>query len=238
MTRTIEVPRRLRALLPAFGLVAGLGGLAGVISCNDDDDNLVGPLTSGVAVFKDDAFNFATLRTFSMPDTIVQFTPITGAPLPVTRQFDAVALTRVRQNLFARGYTEVSDPRVATPTFIVLVSSAATNNFNAFANFSWFTAWGFFPGWAFFPGFATDWGIVFPWVGTTGVASFDRGTLIVEIIPTTSVNTTSRTIRAAWAGVASAALAGSVDANRVAEAVDQMFALSPYLVASGTVFNR
>ena len=59
-----------------------------------------------------------------------------------------------------------------------------------------------------------------------------RGTLVVDLIPTASVNPTTRTIRSAWTGVAASLLDGTIDDNTINAAVDEMFRLSPYLTAT------
>lgn len=232
MMATTQVRRRAQRLVPLAGFLVGLGGLAGLTACNNDN-NLVSPLaTKVIAVFKDSTFDFATLHTFAMPDTVVHFTPLTGTPLDVSREFDQTALNRVRQDLVARGYVEIPNPQVVRPDFVVLVGATATQNYNAFVGYSWFSVWGFYSGWDWFkPGFNTTWGIVYPWFGVVGVTAYQRGTLIVDLIPTSEVDLTTRTIRSAWTGVASSLLDGSVDANTVNTAIDEMFRLSPYLTA-------
>jgi hypothetical protein len=185
-----------------------------------------------VTTFKDSNFNFATLHTFAMPDTVARLVPLTGTPLPITGQFDAVALNQVRTNLLARGYTDVSNTPGVTPDFVVLVGVSATTNFNAWVTFPWFNFWGFSPIFNFFtPGFSSAWGIVFPWAVIVGPSAFDRGTLIVTIEPTAEINPADETITAAWAGVATGLLNGSITTLTVTTAIDKMFALSPYLTA-------
>jgi len=237
MVGTTEARRRTRALLPMVGLLAAFGGALALNACDDVDDvNLVGPpiTTKVVATFKDSTFNFTTLHTFAMPDTVIHFNPVTGTPLPITRQFDQTALNQVRQDLLARGYTQVTASATVIPSFVVLVGATATTNYNAFVGYSWFGTWGFYSGWAFYaPGFNTSWGIVYPWYGAVGVTAYDRGTMIVDLIPTgPTVNPLNQTIRSAWAGVATSLLDGTVTNASVAAAIDQMFAMSPYLTAT------
>lgn len=223
-----DAHRRALKLAPMIGLLGALSGMG----C-DNSNNFVVPIANAaVAVFKDSSFNFATLHTFSMPDTVVHLFPLTGTPLEVTRQFDLTAINQVRQDLRARGYTEITNGSIR-PDFVVLVGATATANYNAFAGYPWFSFWGFFSGWAWFtPGFSTTWGIVYPWFSVVGITSFDRGTLIVDLIPTSSVNATTRTIRSAWTGVATGLLNAGVTSATVAAAVDRMFQLSPYLTAT------
>jgi hypothetical protein len=230
MTLTTKTRRRARAFIPTIALLAGAVGLG---ACSSDKD--INAPISGVAVttFKDQSFNFTTLHTFAMPDTVVHFDPVTGTPLPVSRQFDQVALNQVRVDLLARGYTEITEPSTVMPDFVVLVGATATQNFSAFASFSWFSLWGSSPVWAWYaPGFDNSWGIVAPFAVVTGPVVVDTGTLIVDLVPTLSVNPLGKTISSAWAGVAAALLNGTVTSTTVTDAINQMFALSPYLTAT------
>ena len=73
MIGTTGAWRRVQTLMPTVGLLAGLVGVSGITACDDDNDfvNVI-PVTPVVTTFNDPNFNFATLRTFSMPDTVVQ----------------------------------------------------------------------------------------------------------------------------------------------------------------------
>jgi hypothetical protein len=227
MRRTIVALRRARTLLPVFGLV---GVLTGALACDDDDD-FTGPIGI-VETFVDPAFNFATLTTFAMPDTVIHLIAPTGTPIDPTRAFDATILAQVRQNLLARGYTQVLNPQTVMPSFVVLVTTTATQGLNAYASYSWFSYYGYYTGWGWYaPGFSTAWGINYPWYTTVGVTAYDLGTLFVTIIPTASVNPATRQISAAWVGAASALLNEFVTSSTVVNAIDEMFAQSPYLVA-------
>jgi hypothetical protein len=210
-----------------------MAGLVGISACDDDDDfvNVIPPSGNAVATFKDSNFNFQTLRTFSMPDTVVHIAPLTGTPTSISRAYDRTALDQVRQNLLSRGYTQVTNPGSVRPDVVVLVGATATTNYNAWVGYSWYGAYGFYNwGW-YAPGFDTSWGIVYPWYGYVGVTSYDRGTLIVDMIPTVTVNPLAKTVQSVWAGVATAVLDGTITAAGVSAAVDRMFELSPYLVA-------
>lgn len=220
-------------------LAVGMGMLTGIAACGDKLE-VVSPLPLGaVTTFHDSSFDFTKLTTFAMPDTVVHLAPITGTPLEVTRQFDQAALQQVRQNLLSRGYTE--DTTAGTvATFVVLVGATATTNYNAFVGYPWFNLWGFWPGWHDFAqgNFDNSWTIVYPWFGVVGTTAYDRGTLIVDLIPTLQVNPLDKSIRSAWAGVATAAVSdpANITESMVRAAIDQMFTLSPYLVA-GPVVN-
>jgi len=231
MTATPQTWRRARGYLPLVGLVAALG----ITACDDNNDDVVGiPVPTGtVATFRDTTFNFQAIRTFSMPDTVVQFAPVTGSPLDVPRTFDRTILDRVRADFIARGYVEDTDPQATRPDFVVLVGSTATTNYNAFVGYSWYGYWGFYPGWGWYaPGFDTSWGIVYPWYPYVGVTAYDRGTVVVTVIPTLTVNPLNHSVTSAWAGVATALQNGTITTTIVNNAIDEMFRQSPYLTAA------
>jgi hypothetical protein len=239
MTAPQGARRRGWSLVRTTGVLAALIGL-GALACNDSDDdfvNIVEPVISDiVATFKDSTFDYATLHTFAMPDTVVHFAPATGTPAAVSRQFDRQILDQVRADFKARGYVEVTDPRSNTPNFVVLVGATATTNYNAWVGYSWYGLWGFYPGWGWYaPGFGTDWGIIYPWYRTVGVTAYTRGTLVVDLIPTVSVNPLAKTINSAWAGVATGLLDGTESSARISAAIDEMFRQSPYLTAAPPV---
>ncbi len=216
-------------------MAIAIAALAGIGACTNDTGvtNLIVPNGNGiVTTFDDTTFDFTTLHSFAMPDTIVHLFPLTGTPQDVSRMFDQTILNQVRQDLLNRGYTQVANPVAARPDFVVLVGVTATSNYNAWVGYSWFTFWGFYSGWSFFtPRFTTAWGIAYPWFPLIGTTSYARGTLIVDLIPTSSIDPTPKTVTSAWAGVATGMLSGGVTSARAATAIDQMFALSPFLTA-------
>jgi hypothetical protein len=228
-------PRSTRVILPAVSLIGALA----VGACGDDNGNfiIISPTTPPVATvvtFHDSTFNFTSLRTFAMPDSIVQFNPVTGTPVVVTRTFDQVALNQVRSDLVARGFTDVTGTN-QQPSFIVLVGASAMDNYNAFVSYPWFASWGFSPVWSFFaPGFDNSWGINFPWFSSVGATNFPSGSLVVTMIPTASVDPANKTITAVWSGVATGLLNGGTTSDVVQAAVNEMFRQSPFLVPGPT----
>lgn len=229
MLERMEMERRRRAL-PIIALAAGLAVIGAIAACSDSDEVTAPVVVGTVVTFKDSTFNFGNLRTFSMPDTIIHVAPLTGVPLDVPRTDDQAILNEVRNNFIARGYTLDTTPATVAPSFIVLVSSTATTNFNAFVNYVWFPDWGFYSGWNWYaPGFDNTWTIVYPWFPVVGVTAFDRGSLFVELIPTATINPLAKSFTSTWVGASTALLNGAVTPAVAAAAVDSMFALSPYL---------
>ncbi|HXT14782.1 MAG TPA: DUF4136 domain-containing protein [Gemmatimonadaceae bacterium] len=216
------------------------GALVALGACGDDDNNLVvvgpgGTPDGVVTTLKDSAFDFTVLHTFAMPDTIMHLVPATGTPLAVTGQFDRATLDKVRASFLARGYTQVTPSSTVIPDFIVLVGATATTNYNAWVGYPFFAVWGSSPVWVFNPSFDNSWTIVYPWAAVVGVTAFDRGTLLIDLIPTKTVTPVTKSVRSAWSGVATGELNGSFGQGTINAAVDEMFRQSPYLVSGPTV---
>ncbi len=223
------VRRNARTLLPVVGLLGAAGSFAACTS----DNNLVVPVVTGTVVtFKDSTFNFTTLHTFAIADSVVHLAPLSATPLVVSRQFDALILSDVRNNFLARGYVQISNPSAVKPDFVVLVGATATTSFNAFVGSPFFVFFGFSPALSFFT-FDASFTETFPFFSVVGNTAFDQGTLIVDLIPTNSVNPTTRTVRSAWAGVATGLINGVNTADQITSAINQMFIQSPYLTAPG-----
>ena len=216
--------RRFKPLLFLAALVVTIG-------CDDDDDPVDPGVVAAVAAFRDPNVNFPLLHTFAMPDTVVHFAPATGTPIAISREHDRAILDRVRINFLARGFTLASTAEGAPPPdFLVFVGTTATQNHAAWVTYPWFTSWGFYPALQFYaPGFDATWGIVYPWAPVAGVTAYERGSVIVELIPTLSVQPVTKTVRAAWAGAATGLMNGAITTSDVIAAIDEMFVLSPYL---------
>jgi hypothetical protein len=217
-------------------MLTALAATFTMAACDDDDELLIItpiPITGTVAAFADSTVDFGVLQTFAMPDTVVHFAPATGTALAVPRTFDQTILDRVRNDFLVRGYVEVTRADSIQPDFVVLVGATATENRAAFVSYPWYDSWGFYTGWGWYgPGFDDSWTIVYPWAPYVTVTSYPRGTLLVELIPTLSVNPLNQSVNAAWAGVATAVLNNQVTAAGLNAAIDQMFNLSPYLQAN------
>ena len=226
-----EARRRGSTLLAAIAVVGVFGAMA---ACSDDNDIII-PAGS-VTTFADSSFDFTTLHTFAMADTVAHLVNVGVNPVPVTNAFDSTILSQVRTDLLARGYIEV-DPQVTRPDFEVLTGVSASDNYNAFITSNWFGYWGSSPIWGWLPGGVDPtWTIIYPWFNAGAIVTFQRTTLIVTIVPTTPVVNpllAQKQLRAAWAGVATSLLGQqNITQTNVQNAINIMFQQSPYLVNS------
>jgi hypothetical protein len=234
MTPMFTVLRRTCILLPTIGMLSGM-----TVACGSDDDAIVNVPTAVVRTVKDPSFNFANLRTFAMPDTVAHLVPLTGTPLVVSREFDRTVLDQVHANLISRGYTEVANPVRTAPDFLVLVGATAATNYDLYATYSWYPYYSTYSGLLWYaPGFSSSWTLAYPFYSSVGVTSFDRGTYLVTIVPTVTVNPLAKQISAEWAGTATALTDAGATTATVQSAIDEMFTQSPYLVASPPLTSR
>ena len=84
-----------------------------------------------------------------------------------------------------------------------------------------------------------DWMILFPWNVIYAGMVVDRGTLVVTLFPTGTVNRMNKSVKSAWAGLATAELDDvPLTADGVRSSIDEMFRQSPFLAAGGSVDQR
>lgn len=217
----MQTHRRSATLATAVTLAA----LVGAAACDDvETDDLTNPLQATVVTFNDPAFAFGAQRTFSLPDTVLHLTPLNGVPLAVSREHDDAILASIRDNMIARGYVENTNPGSVRSDLILLAGVTASEQYAAWQSYPWFSVWGFFPGWSF-EQFSNAWGVTYPWTE----ASYTRGTIVVDMIATRSVQPLSQRVSSVWAGAATAALTGAVSDAQIDAAIDEMFAQSQYL---------
>jgi len=232
MIGTTEARRRGSTLLAAIAVVGLFGAMA---ACSDDDDIIIP--TGSVVTFADSSFDFTTLHTFAMADTVAHLANVGVNPVPTTNVFDQTILAQVRADLLARGYVEIAEPSTVRPDFVVLTGVSASDNYNAFITANWFANWGTSPIWNWLPGGVDpSWTIIYPWFNPGTVVTFQRSTLIVTIEPTTLVVNpllAQKELRAAWAGVATSLLSQqNITQTNIQNAINIMFQQSPYLVNS------
>jgi hypothetical protein len=223
--RTIGAARHtLSALLLAFAAALSSG------SCTE---GTVPPEALDLVVaVRDTAADFASLRTFAMPDTVIHLADVvtTIDDVPISRAYDDLILASVARNFEARGYVRESNPRANRPDFIVLVAAVASDHFVAYTTYPWYSWWGFYPGFAYYPGFDPAYGIFYPWAGSVGGYAWTQGTVIADAIDARVVDTDEKQIRSLWVGALNGVLSGSGDATaRLESGIDDMFTLSPYL---------
>lgn len=205
-------------------IIYGLSGLLVLVmfSCYPSGPTSTAE-TDVVITSYDNQFNFATVRTYALPDEVFE---IEGTD-EVNHDFDDLILDEIEKNMNARGYVREFNPAANGADIIVTASIARTER-TWISSIGWWGWWGRWPGWGWWPGWGPGWGIRYPWpiVGT-----FSTGTLFIEIVDPNGRDDANQQLPARWAGGSNGLLSSSstITAQRIANNIAQMFEQSPYL---------
>lgn len=176
-----------------------------------------------VTTLYDKNANFGTLRTYSMPDSIVHVCDVPAedqdCPSELTRRYDDQILGRIRQNLENMGFTPAANPQQAD-VFVVVAANAT--DLYGYAYYGWWYGWYYpgYPGWGwYYPGYAVPY-------------EYTIGTIYIGMIDPAKADTANKRLGAVWlAGLNGLLGEGGNPQSRINTSVDQAFAQSPYLGA-------
>ena len=210
---------KLFALTSVFGLLT---------SCyNDSEDLNVEDLDIVVTAF-DDTYNFNTIQTFVLPDSVVRITGDGTGNDDDEGEFDELILDRVRQNLLDLGYAEEPDPENNASDVVVVVQTLVVDNYVISDPYFFWDYWGWypwFPGYGYGPGYG--WYYPYPII----IDAYTTGTLFINMFDPQQPGTEEEQIPNVWVGVINGLLEGSQSGlqTRIREGIDQAFDQSPYL---------
>ncbi len=173
---------------------------------------------------EDKAFNFSSVQTYSLPDSVVH---IATDPTKANHQYDARILQDLKQQLDALGWQQITNVTGNRADVVVLPS--VTTQVNGICDmYCWWCYWNWWPGWTPYP---YPWDPTWGWYYPTDLvcATYNTGSLIVTI--TNPNNAQNKQLPAVWLGVANGLLEGSTSdiSSRIDKSIAQMFIQSPYL---------
>ena len=186
--------------------------------------------------FRDPAADFAQLRTYAIPDTVVQIDEDSSS-IKIDHQYDQDIVDKVKARLNQYGYQQISWDTAAvnpdTPDVFVFVSAVA-DTYTSYTYWPgyWWGYWGWYypcyycyPGWGY-PGYG----------GGVTVTTYDAGTLFIDMFESASFSPADSTVRFPWTGAFNGLLSSSTSNTlaRVLTGIDQMFNDSPYLADGKT----
>lgn len=177
---------------------------------------------------------FASLKTFSMPDTIVYFVN-KNDEIKGNHQFDQAILDLVAKKFESIGYQRINGSATNKPDFFVTVSAFSNVNYY-FVNNNWYNYWGWYPGWDWYGWgniggwYWPDFGPYYPW-GPISIFSYRSGSIVIDMLDPAHVNESSNKIPVLWSGIADGIIAGSANSilQRAETQINQCFEQSPYL---------
>jgi hypothetical protein len=175
-----------------------------------------------VLTHHNDAYDFGTKTTYSMPDRIVK---ITGnlqegdAPSFIPDGTAALILGQIEENMTALGYERVSLASGGADLLLLPASWETTTITYWYDYWGWWYG-GYYPGWG--------WGGYYPYYPPVSVTAYTTGTLMMNLIDKTEVGANGNPVTQ-WSGIINGVLTNSYDATRINDAIDKAFAISPYL---------
>jgi hypothetical protein len=190
-----------------------------------------------VATFYDQNADFTSLTSYSMPDSVVQVQISGSENRDISHDHDGDILAEVADQLAARGYQRENNPDQNKPDFVVLVSAAATTEYDPYASDPWYSYWSWWwEGADSLPDVDVSWGLDFSWYSGSVVYSYDVGALLVTLLDVRNVDTANgEDLNVLWMGTINGIITGNdlSVTRRVIEGIQQMFRQSPYLSKTG-----
>ncbi len=169
--------------------------------------------------YYDDQFNFASVRTYAMPDEVF----LREGSEEVNTSLEDYVLDEVARNMAQKGFVRELNPQQNGADAVVVVSVSRTTT----TWVGWTPGWGGWPGWGWWGGWYPGWGMWYPW---PVVGTFTTGSLFIEFIHGDDIDPDADEIPARWAGIVTGVLSGSAATpERITRGIDQCFDQSPYL---------
>jgi hypothetical protein len=181
----------------------------------------------------DSSFNFSSLKSYYLLDSVVHITASQQSSPPLDRSLDYEILNQIASELNALGYSRLDSVSAnQRPDVLVTVSALANTNTNYYYD-NWSNYWNWWNGWdTWYPSYSSAY---YPYWGypVTYSYSYTVGTLLIEMsIP--QELTSERRFPLVW----QASLNGLLTSNaantqaRMSSGIRQAFAQSPYLRAT------
>jgi len=199
------------------GLLAAAVALALVAGCYPGD---IEDLSRSdiVATVHDEDADFQSLRTYAVPDTVVDIGAEPGTGIPPSWGDDALAA--IHANMEALGYVKKLNPTPDDPPDVVVTCSYTTIDYTVWYYDDWCYWWGWYGyycgGWGWYPGYDS--------------VTYTAGTLLLNMFDIKNRDPQSERVPMPWAAICSGLISGGApNATRISEVIDRSFDQSPYL---------
>jgi len=223
LSRAPRSPAWLAAMIA--GVSVWLGG------CYPGDS----PLGDVTATLYDTAKDFSAYKTnatpstatFSMADSVKDAgDPDDPGYQPVNHDYDAQLLGRIRSNLIARGWEEVTEAEALAGERAdvgILVSALVTENTEIYASYPpYYGGWW---GWGYYPPYG-GWG----YPCCTTVVQYTTGTILIDMVGLADGDPIAETYPIPWSARINGLVSTvNITSTRINTVIDQAFSQSPYL---------
>jgi hypothetical protein len=205
-------------------------GLLGLVACYPGEISNVSETQVVLTSYNDD-FDFASQRTYAMPDTVVEVcdlaNPLEGVPINCDSEdridydhsLDATFVSRVAQNMNALGYTRIPTEQVDENNLpdVALIVMVAVNEWTAYTYWPCGGYWGW---WGWYP---PGYGCWYP--GYVGTTSWEEGTLFLDMLDPSGRDDAGEQVPSVWTGSINSVLSssGQTNVNLALSGIDQAF---------------
>ncbi len=211
-------PVRWATLLTLTAVVSLVGCYPGSTNLDDEDYDIV-------LTVHDDEVDFATYRTYVLPDSVIHIEDSDNADIiELPRDFDDLILDVAAANMDDLGYVREFDPEVGDEIDLVLLVSAVGTESTEWFYSGWWGYWGWYPGYP--PGWGPGWGWGVP-PGYIGGVRIESGSVVLAL--PTLADAEDEEVPVVWAGAMRGLLGGGAAESRITESLNQAFDQSPYL---------
>lgn len=165
----------------------------------------------------------ALYKTFSLVDSVFHITGDSTEPDSelLTRKYDELILSTIRENMTNYGYTEIKDPSDQNePNVVIVVRALGTQVDQYYSG-------GYYPGWGY-PGWGGWWGGYYP--PYIGKSTYYVGTLFIDYFDVAaSKSDPNDDLVAPWYATINGLLQSGQSESRLTGTINQAFEQSPYL---------
>lgn len=178
-----------------------------------------------------DGFDFASLRTYALPDKVAVIQdPDSTNTISMSQNTQAIVLQQIETNMNARGYRKILSPDEGKPDLFFEVSAMGTTLTGVYYDY-WYPTWGAY----YYPYYSSYYSVYWSASTVPYVVSADLGSLIVNVTDPNHPDDANKKVPTVWVGVIGGVLGyGSETDNqrRIVQDIDQMFVQSPYLTST------
>lgn len=174
-----------------------------------------------VATLYDTNFDFKTIKTYTMPDTVFHIVE-EGDDSNLSRKYDSFILKEIALQMEYRQIQRIPvaeiDPN-NPPDAVIAVRATSAEYYQAYGSY-WGGYWG--------------WGWYYPWYGGTTVYKYSTGTIFIDMIDAENIDVEDELYPSAWIAAINGLL-GDTDSStksRLSSSIDQAFLQSPYIGVS------
>lgn len=169
--------------------------------------------------------DFGAFKTFSLIDSVFHITGDTTESDSdlLTRKYDKLILSTIRENMVDYGYTEIKDPSDQNKPDVVLTVEALGTQIDQYYSGGWYPWYGWYPWWGY-PGYP---GYYPPYVGKS---TYYVGTLFIDYFDVAaSLNNPDNNFVTPWYATINGLLQSGQSESRLTGTINQAFEQSPYL---------